>query len=594
MKYLITSLIFTCLAFTSFSQAPQKFSYQTVIRNSSNQLLSNQQVGIKISLLQGSETGIVVYSERHTPNTNSNGLATLSIGSGTILNGSFQNINWSSGSYYIQTETDPNGGNNYTITSTQQLLSVPYALYAETSGSSTPGPQGEQGPIGQTGPQGAQGLIGATGPAGATGSQGPQGPIGFTGPAGATGSQGPQGLTGLTGATGPQGEQGPIGQTGPQGLTGATGPVGSTGPQGPQGLAGLTGATGPSGATGPQGPIGLTGPAGATGAIGPQGLQGLTGSTGPTGATGAAGTNGKNSLVKTTNEPAGATCTTGGVKMEYGIDANSNGTLEVSEVNNTLTKYVCNGVIGVQGPQGDPATDDQQLSVSQVGDTLFLAGGGFVNVPGISFLNSGNNLVEDQDGNQYGVVKIGSQLWMKENLSTKTFCNGDSIPNVTTTQLWPGLTTPAWAYYDQNSNNEIYGKLYNFYTVLDERNVCPCGWHVPSNVDWMILINNIGGTYNMAGKLKTTGTLELGSGMWHSPNLYASNETGFSALPAGSLVESTSFYGLGYNTNFWSSSYNNINQSEISNIHISHNGLDVNLSPYGGPKNGFSIRCIKN
>jgi len=286
-KSLLFYLLF--ISIFSFAQTPQKFSYQTVIRNSSNQFLANQQVGIKISVLQGSETGIVVYSERHTPSTNANGLATLSIGTGTVLNGNFQNINWSSGSYYIQTETDPNGGNNYTITSTQQLLSVPYALYAETSGSSTPGPQGEQGPIGQTGPQG------------------------------------------------------------PQGLTGATGPTGSAGPQGPQGLTGATGATGPSGATGPQGPIGLTG---ATGSQGPQGLTGLTGSTGPAGATGSAGSNGKNSLVKTTNEPAGVTCATGGVKMEYGIDANSNGTLELSEVNNTLTKYVCNGAVGEQGPQG--------------------------------------------------------------------------------------------------------------------------------------------------------------------------------------------------------------------------------------------------
>jgi hypothetical protein len=337
MKKLLYSLTFACLAVNIQAQAPQKFSYQTVIRNSSNQLISNQQVGIKISVLQGSETGIVVYSELHTPNTNANGLATLSIGTGSVLSGSFQNINWGSGSYYIQTETDPNGGNNYTITSTQQLLSVPYALYAETSGSSTPGPQGVQGPIGQTGPEGPQGLTGATGP---------QGPIGLTGPAGATGQQGPIGLTGNTGAigatgpvgaTGPQGPEGPIGLTG---LTGATGPAGSIGPQGP---IGLTGATGPAGAIGATGPQGLTGPTGAAGATGPQG---------PIGTTGPAGSNGKNSLVKTTSEFAGATCATGGVKMEYGIDANSNGTLDISEVNNTLTKYVCNGTAGAQGAQG--------------------------------------------------------------------------------------------------------------------------------------------------------------------------------------------------------------------------------------------------
>ena len=175
------------------------------------------------------------------------------------MSGIFQNINWSSGSYYIQTETDPNGGNSYTITSTQQLLSVPYALYAETSGSSIPGPQGEQGPIGQTGPQGPQGLTGATGPDGSTGPQGTQG---LTGAAGSTGPQGPIGLSGVAGANGPQGPQGLTGTAGATGPIGLTGVAGSNGPQGPQGLPGAAGIIGPSGATGPQGPIGLTGPAG--------------------------------------------------------------------------------------------------------------------------------------------------------------------------------------------------------------------------------------------------------------------------------------------------------------------------------------------
>jgi hypothetical protein len=170
-----------------------------------------------------------------------------------------------------------------------QLLSVPYALYAETSG--TPGPTGPQGPIGltgATGPQGIQGLTGATGsqgPIGLTGLTGPTGPQGLTG---ATGAQGPIGLTGLTGATGPQGIQGLTGATGSQG------PIGLTGATGPQGIQGLTGATG---ATGAQGPIGLTGLSGLTGAAGPQGIQGLTGATGsqgPTGLAGSAGTNGIN------------------------------------------------------------------------------------------------------------------------------------------------------------------------------------------------------------------------------------------------------------------------------------------------------------
>jgi hypothetical protein len=187
MKRHITLFIGLFLSFSAIAQSPQKFSYQTVVRNSGGQLLANQAIAVKISILQGSENGIVVYAERHTPTTNANGLASLQIGGGVVLNGNMASINWAQGPYFISAETDPNGGTNYTIASTQQLLSVPYALYAETAGNSTPGPQGPagpQGPIGLTGPQGPQG------PTGVTGQLGPQGPIGLTGP------QGPQGNNG--------------------------------------------------------------------------------------------------------------------------------------------------------------------------------------------------------------------------------------------------------------------------------------------------------------------------------------------------------------------------------------------------------------
>ena len=126
-SFLIASLLFSlCVQ----AQAPQKFSYQTVIRNASNQLLVGQTVGIKISILQGSANGSAVYAETHNPQTNANGLATLEIGGGSIISGNFANINWANGPFFVKTETDPNGGNNYTITNTSQLLSVPYALYA--------------------------------------------------------------------------------------------------------------------------------------------------------------------------------------------------------------------------------------------------------------------------------------------------------------------------------------------------------------------------------------------------------------------------------------------------------------------------------
>ncbi len=120
--------------FMGLSQAPEKMSYQAVMRNGSGQLLANQGIAVKVSILQGSPAGAAVYSERLTGNTNANGLISLEIGTGTILTGTFATIDWSSGSYYLKTETDPAGGTNYTIAGTSQLLSVPYAMYAKTAG----------------------------------------------------------------------------------------------------------------------------------------------------------------------------------------------------------------------------------------------------------------------------------------------------------------------------------------------------------------------------------------------------------------------------------------------------------------------------
>jgi hypothetical protein len=117
-----------------YSQSPAKFSYQSVVRNSQNSIVSNSNVGIRISILQGSITGAIVYMETHSAQTNANGLFTIEIGGGTVQNGNFSNINWGVGPYFTKTEIDPTGGTNYSISGSSQMLSVPYALYAENSG----------------------------------------------------------------------------------------------------------------------------------------------------------------------------------------------------------------------------------------------------------------------------------------------------------------------------------------------------------------------------------------------------------------------------------------------------------------------------
>jgi hypothetical protein len=133
MKKVITLTVMIALAISVFAQSPQKMNYQAVIRNSSGALVTNHAVGMKISILQGSATGTAVYVETQIPTTNANGLATIEIGGGTMVTGTFAGINWASGTYYLKTETDPEGGTSYTIVGTSQLLSVPYALNSKTT-----------------------------------------------------------------------------------------------------------------------------------------------------------------------------------------------------------------------------------------------------------------------------------------------------------------------------------------------------------------------------------------------------------------------------------------------------------------------------
>ena len=119
------------LTVTTTTQVPEKMSYQAVVRNAANQLVINQNVGVKFSILKSSATGAVVYAETQNSTTNSNGLFTTNIGSGTVISGSMASINWANDVYFIKSEIDLAGGSNYTITGTQQLLSVPYALNAK-------------------------------------------------------------------------------------------------------------------------------------------------------------------------------------------------------------------------------------------------------------------------------------------------------------------------------------------------------------------------------------------------------------------------------------------------------------------------------
>ncbi|RJE72039.1 hypothetical protein [Reichenbachiella sp. MSK19-1] len=145
MKKTYTIIALAILTVTGFltektsAQAPEKMSYQAVVRDANNALVSNQEIGMQISILEGSIEGSTVYMETQVPTSNAGGLITLEIGSGSVISGDFTSIDWSTGSFFIKTEIDLNGGTDYTITGTSQLMSVPYALYAKTAGNAFSG-----------------------------------------------------------------------------------------------------------------------------------------------------------------------------------------------------------------------------------------------------------------------------------------------------------------------------------------------------------------------------------------------------------------------------------------------------------------------
>jgi hypothetical protein len=133
MKKLITLFVFMAFTLVIMAQAPGKMSYQALVRDSNNKLIPDSNIGMQISILQSSAEGTALYVERHFPSTNSNGLVTVEIGGGTIVSGDIIGIDWANGPYFIKTETDLNGGANYTISGTSQLLSVPYSLHSNTA-----------------------------------------------------------------------------------------------------------------------------------------------------------------------------------------------------------------------------------------------------------------------------------------------------------------------------------------------------------------------------------------------------------------------------------------------------------------------------
>jgi uncharacterized protein (TIGR02145 family) len=200
--------------------------------------------------------------------------------------------------------------------------------------------------------------------------------------------------------------------------------------------------------------------------------------------------------------------------------------------------------------------------------------------------------MKDQDGNIYKTVQIGTQTWMAENLRTTKYRNGDLIPVIPITMERASLKTGGYCNYKNTKNPDTigtFGRLYNWYTAADIRNVAPEGWHVSTDEDWTVLTSYLGET-TAGGKLKEAGVLH-----WMNPNLEATNETGFTALPAGLLdnpnVASISFFAIGYYGEFWCVDEKDNIYAYTRNI---ASGFKDVLRFYHWKTEGRSIRCVKD
>ncbi len=193
--------------------------------------------------------------------------------------------------------------------------------------------------------------------------------------------------------------------------------------------------------------------------------------------------------------------------------------------------------------------------------------------------------VADYDGNEYNTVTIGTQVWMQENLKVTHYRNGDAIANVTDNTAWTNQTSGAFCWYDNNetTNKPIYGALYNYYTTVDNRNLCPTGWHVPTDAEWIVLEDFLGGRTVAGGKLKSPL-------LWASPNTGADNSSSFTALPGGSRGSNSTFFVIGQIGFWWSTS--NYNGSDAWDREIRWDDASTQIVNRGKYE-GLSVRCIQ-
>jgi uncharacterized protein (TIGR02145 family) len=489
--YLLAVVTFFC-SIIALAQAPNKMSFQTVVRNNLGKLVSNKTIGVRLSILKTTSTGTAVYVESHSKTSNVNGLLTLEVGTGTVTSGTFATIDWAQGPYFLKTEMDVNGGTNYSITGVTEFVSVPYALTANSVKTLSNGAN-----VGD--------------------------------------------MCYWNGTTWVPLNKGVQGQT----LTFCDGK-----------------------------------PTWAIGGICPGTISALNCSS--------AINNGTLTATKVANNATSVVTYTGGNAGPY------SGQVVTSTGVNGLTATLqagnfANGAGSLTYTiSGTPSTIGTALFSLNLGGQMCTLTRTVIQ-PTSGY---GPNIT-DLEGNTYKTVYIGSQQWMGENLKTSKYNDGTMIPNITDNTQWANLTTGAWSYYNNDAtNNSKYGKLYNWYAVSSttngSKNLCPTGWHVPTDTEWTVLTDYLGGESIAGGKMK-----EAGTSSWSNPNTDASNSSLLTYLPGGDRSSEGYFNFFGINGNGWSSSENIILNGWAWCRPLDHNNGAANRK-YSTKKNGLSVRCLRD
>jgi len=592
---ILITIMVLCLT-ALFAQAPEKLTYQAVVRNAGNALVTNTQVGVRVSILQGSAAGNAVYVETLTATTNTNGLMTVEIGGGNAQQGVFADIDWANGPYFLKTETDPSGGSNYSVTSTQQLLSVPYALYAKEAGNSFSGDYNDL----TNAPAVPTSLSQLTNDAGF---------VTATGCEGVSLCELHDSLTALRDTitllqatvealTNPYIESTPmVTTTVVSYITQTSAYCGgivtsmSNDPVTERGICwGIN----------PQPTISGTHTNEGAGVGSFTGLMsGLTPNTtyyARAYATNSLGTAYGQQVTFTTNDVTAVaelpTVITSPVTNIIQNHANCGGMVTADGGAPVTERGVCWSTSANPSVTGQHSSDGSGLGefTSNVAgltvNTTYYVRAYATNSAGTAYGETlsftpgvscpGTPTVTDYDGNTYNTVQIGAQCWMKENLKTRHYADGTIIPlgNLSS-------STVAYSYYPGGDtvNKALYGMLYNWKAAMNNaqhsnavpsgvQGVCPTGWHLPSEAEFTILTSylsdneeytcNLNPTYIAKALADTIGwNIDYCNyyGCCVSSELSTNNASGFSAKGAGNYSAYYDNNSMGSGSSFKRSAY---------------------------------------